>query len=123
LAMVLETIPQAIVAKDARNLRYSFVNRAAEKLLGLPRAQIIGKSVHELFPLETADKIERQDREVLAGKRESEIVVRTVSTPNNGQRHVAVRRLRIADQASETQMLINMIEDRTEPATVAEAAA
>jgi hypothetical protein len=79
--------------------------------------------VHELFPVETADKIERQDREVLAGKRESEIVVRTVSTPNNGQRHVAVRRLRIADQASETQMLINMIEDRTEPATVAEAAA
>jgi PAS domain S-box-containing protein len=123
LAMVLETIPQAIVAKDARNLRYSFVNRAAEKLLGLPRAQIIGKSVHELFPVETADKIERQDREVLAGKRESEIVVRTVSTPNNGQRHVAVRRLRIADQASETHMLINMIEDRTEPATVAEAAA
>jgi PAS domain S-box-containing protein len=113
LATVLESIPQAIVAKDARNLRYLFVNRAAEQFLGLPRAQIIGKSIRDLFPAETAEKIERQDREVLAGKAESELIVRTVNTPNNGERHVAVRRLRIADQSSET-LLINMIEDRTD---------
>jgi PAS domain S-box-containing protein len=119
LATVLESIPQAIVAKDARNLRYLFVNRAAERFLGLPRAQVVGKSVHELFPAETAEKIERQDREALAGKAESELVVRTVNTPNNGERYVAVRRLRIADQS----MLINMIEDRTDQAAAAEVAA
>ena len=113
LATVLESIPQPIVAKDARNLRYLFVNRAAEQFLGLPRAQIIGKSTRDLFPTETAEKIERQDREVLAGKAESELVVRAVNTPNNGERYVAVRRLRIADESSET-MLINMIEDRTD---------
>jgi PAS domain S-box-containing protein len=122
LATVLESIPQAIVAKDARNLRYLFVNRAAERFLGLPRAQVVGKSVHELFPAETAEKIERQDREALAGKAESELVVRTVNTPNNGERYVAVRRLRIADQSSES-MLINMIEDRTDQAAAAEVAA
>jgi PAS domain S-box-containing protein len=113
LATVLESIPQPIVAKDARNLRYLFVNRAAEQFLGLPREQIIGKSTRDLFPAETAEKIERQDREVLAGKAESELVVRAVDTPNNGERYVAVRRLRIADESSET-MLINMIEDRTD---------
>ncbi len=123
LAMVLENIPQAIVAKDARTLRYTFVNKAAEKLLGLPRVQIIGKSVRDLFPAETADRIERQDSEVLAGHQEGEFVIRTVSTPNNGQRHVAVRRLPIADQASESRMLINMIEDRTDRPDVADVAA
>jgi len=123
LVMVLENIPQAIVAKDARTLRYTFVNKAAEKLLGLPRVQIIGKSVRDLFPAETADRIEHQDSEVLAGHQEGEFVIRTVSTPNNGQRHVAVRRLPIADQASESRMLINMIEDRTDRPDVADVAA
>jgi PAS domain S-box-containing protein len=122
LATVLESIPQAIVAKDARSLRYLFVNRAAEMLMGLPRAQIIGKSMRELFPAETAETIERQDREALVGKAESELIVRTVITPNNGERYVAVRRLRIADESNET-MLINMIEDRTDQATASEVAA
>jgi PAS domain S-box-containing protein len=123
LVTVLENIPQAIVAKDARSLHYTFVNKAAERLLGLPRAQIIGRSVRDLFPAETADKIERQDAEVLAGHQEGEFVIRTVSTPNNGQRLVAVRRLPIADQASDSRMLINMIEDRTDRPNVADVAA
>jgi hypothetical protein len=58
----------------------------------------------------------------LAGNTESELVVRAVNTPNNGERYVTVRRLRIADQSSEN-MLINMIEDRTGQVTASEAAA
>jgi len=52
LITVLENVPQALFARDARSLRYTFVNRAAEKLLGLSRAQIIGKSVRDIFPVE-----------------------------------------------------------------------
>jgi len=122
LATVLESMPQAIVAKEARSLRYMFVNRAAETLMGLPRGQIIGKSVRELFPAETAETIERQDREALAGNVENELAVRAVNTPNNGERYVTVRRLRITDHSSET-MLINMIEDRTGQLAPNEAAA
>lgn len=122
LATVLESIPQAIVAKDARSLRYLFVNRAAEILMGLPRAQIIGKSIRELFPAGTAETIEQQDRDALAGSQESEVVFRSVNTPNNGERNVAVRRLRITDQSSET-VLISMIEDRTDQVKATEAAA
>jgi PAS domain S-box-containing protein len=114
LVTVLENIPEAIVAKDARSLRYTFVNKAAEKLLGLPRAEIIGKSVRDLFPAEAADRIERQDSELLAGNQGSEAAIRTVNTPNNGQRKVAVRRLHIADQAGESHILLNMIEDTTD---------
>jgi hypothetical protein len=43
--------------------------------------------------------------------------------PNNGQRTVAVRRLQMADQADESRMLINMIEDRTTRPAVDDAAA
>ena len=123
LVTVLENVPVAIVAKDARTQRYTFVNKAAEKFLGLPRAQIIGKSVRDLFPAETAGMIEREDRDLMAGSQESVVVTRTVSTPNNGQRKVLVRRIRIAGQAGESHMLLNIIEDMTDQANLADVAA
>ena len=113
LVTVLENVPQALFARDARSLRYTFVNRAAEKLLGLSRAQIIGRSVRDIFPAESAELIERKDRDVLEGNPENEVAIRTVTTPNNGQRTVAVRRLRIAGEADESQVLLSLIEDRT----------
>jgi PAS domain S-box-containing protein len=123
LATIIENVSEAIVAKDARDLRYTFVNRAAEKLLGLPRAQILGKSVRDLFPAETAELIEDKDRELLANHQENEVTVRIVDTPNNGRRTLAVRRLRIAGQAGESHIFLSMIEDRTDRANLAEASA
>jgi PAS domain S-box-containing protein len=123
LVTVVENVPQALFARDARSMRYTFVNRAAERLLGLSRAEIIGKSVRDIFPTESADLIERKDRDVLEGNPESEVAIRTVTTPNNGQRMVAVRRLRIAGEADESQVLLSMIEDRTDQANVADVAA
>jgi PAS domain S-box-containing protein len=113
LATIVENVSEAIVAKDARDLRYTFVNKAAEKLLGLPRAQILGKSVRELFPAETAELIEDKDRELLAADQQSEVTVRTVDTPNNGRRALSVRRLRIAGEAGESHIFLSIIEDRT----------
>jgi PAS domain S-box-containing protein len=119
LATVLENVPQALFARDARDLRYTFVNRAAEKFLGLSRTQIIGKSVREIFPAESADLIERKDRDVMEGNLDGEVAIRTVTTPNNGRRTVAVRRLRITGDPGESQMLLSMIEDRTDQAGIA----
>jgi PAS domain S-box-containing protein len=123
LVTVLEKVPQALVARDGRSLRYTFVNKAAEDLLGLPRDQIIGRSVRELFPADTADLIERKDKDVLEGNEENEVAIRTVTTPNNGRRTLAVRRLRIDGDAGESQVLLSMIEDRTDQANVAGVAA
>jgi PAS domain S-box-containing protein len=115
LLTVIENVPQALFARDARNMRYTFVNRAAEKLLGLPRGEIIGKSVRDIFPSESAELIERKDKDVLEGNQDNEVAIRTVTTPNNGQRTLAVRRLRIAGDVGESQVLLSMIEDRTDP--------
>lgn len=51
------------------------------------------------------------------------IASRTVTTPNNGQRKVMVRRIRIAGHAGESHMLLNMIEDMTDQAQTADVAA
>jgi PAS domain S-box-containing protein len=123
LATIIENVTQAIVAKDARDLRYIFVNKAAEELFGLPRAQIIGRSASDLFPADTAEMIEQQDRLLLSGEPDFEVSVRTVSTPNNGRRVVSARRLRIAGDSGQSQVFLSMIEDLTDRPRLADAAA
>lgn len=123
LATIVENVTQAITAKDARDLRYIFVNNAAEKLLGMPRAQILGKSPRELFPAATAELIEEQDRQLLAGSQEIVVAVRTVAMPDGGHRTVAARRLRIAGEGSDSHILLSLIDDRTVQASDADVAA
>jgi PAS domain S-box-containing protein len=115
LVTIIENVTQAIVAKEAHDLRYIFVNKAAEKLFGIPRAEIIGKSARDLFPAETAEMIEQQDRLLLAGNEDFDVAVRTVSTPRNGQRAVSARRLKIAGD-NESQIFLSIIEDLTDKA-------
>jgi PAS domain S-box-containing protein len=119
LVTVVENIPEGIVAKDARNLRYVFVNRAAEKMIGMSRAEIMGKTARELFPVETAELIERRDRQLLAENGQLGPVVDTVNSPDGSRRTVAVRRLQIGGPEGESNVFLSMIDDRTDTADVA----
>jgi PAS domain S-box-containing protein len=123
LATIIENIPEGIVAKDARNLRYVFVNRAAEKMIGMSRAEIMGKTARELFPAAAADLIERRDRQLLKQDQQLEAIVDTIENPTKGLRTIAVRRLQIGGAEHESHLLVSMIEDRTEQTNVAGAAA
>src|SRR5262249_39596737 len=60
LNTVLENVPSVIAVKDVKDLRYMFVNRAAEKQFGMPREAVIGKTAQELFPQASADVIEQR---------------------------------------------------------------
>ncbi len=64
---LLETIPIPVFHKNNR-LVYTGCNAAFEQFVGLPRDEIIGKRVHEIWPDEHADIYERTDRELLAKK-------------------------------------------------------
>jgi PAS domain S-box-containing protein len=119
LATVIESVPEAIVAKDARSLRYVFVNRAAESLYGMSRIDIMGKTARDIFPEETAELIERHDKQLLVENREIEVGVHTISTPGNGKRVVSVRRPPIADQDGDSHFLLSMIQDQTDQVQVA----
>jgi two-component system sensor histidine kinase/response regulator len=60
LQILMETIPVAIFFKDSEGI-YRGCNKAYEAFLGLPKERIIGKSVHELFPKDLADKYYEMD--------------------------------------------------------------
>jgi PAS domain S-box-containing protein len=123
LVTIIENIPEGIIAKDARNLRYVFVNRAAEKMIGMSRAEIVGKTARELFTGETADLIERRDRQLLAQEQQLEAIIDTVDNPTRGRRTIAVRRLQIGGPDRESHVFVSMFEDRTDQAGVADVAA
>lgn len=123
LVAVIENVPEGIIAKDARTLRYVFVNRAAEKMMGMPRAEIIGKTARELFPAQSAELIEQRDRQLLVQNQQLEAIIDTVESPRTGRRTIAVRRLQVGGVDRESHLLVSMVEDRTEQAKAAGVAA
>jgi PAS domain S-box-containing protein len=65
LDAVIENIPEMLIARDAAEERIILVNRAAESWLGRPRAELIGKSDHDLFPADEADAFKARRRAIL----------------------------------------------------------
>ena len=115
---VIENVPEGIIAKDARTLRYVFVNRAAEQMIGMLRTEIIGKTARELFPTQAAELIEQRDRQLLTQHQQLEEIVDTVDNPRRGRRTIAVRRLQVGGADHESHLLVSMIEDRTDQAKI-----
>jgi PAS domain S-box-containing protein len=119
LVTIVENIPEGILVKDARNLRYLIVNKAAEEMIGMSRGEIMGKTPRELFPAAAAELIEKRDRQLLERKQQLEVIVDTVDNPIKGRRTIAVRRLQIGGPDRESHLFVSMIEDRTGQAEVA----
>jgi PAS domain S-box-containing protein len=114
LDRVIENIPVAVFVKDARSLRYVLINRAGEKLWGVPREQLVGKTPHEIFDTETADTIIKHDREMQQTCQALHVPEHSVNTPRNGVRLVTSDRICVRDQNGEVQYLIGVTEDVTE---------
>ncbi|MGL9616771.1 PAS-domain containing protein [Bradyrhizobium sp. U531] len=114
LATIIENVAEGIIAKDARNLRYVFVNKAAEKMIGMARSEIIGKTARELFSPDAAELIERRDQQLLAQKQQLEPIIDTIDNPTRGRRVISARRVQIGGAGEESHMFVTMVEDRTE---------
>jgi two-component system, sensor histidine kinase and response regulator len=64
LQSILDNSTAVIQVKDARG-RYLRINRRFEEIFGLDRSEILGKTDHELFPREIADRFRANDLEVM----------------------------------------------------------
>ena len=99
--------------KDAKELRYILVNRAGEKLWGASRAEMIGRTAHEVFSKKEADRIAARDEELLHSDQPL-FDEHQVHTPRNGVRSVVSKRLVVCDDDGKSRYLIGVIEDVTE---------
>ncbi len=64
---VFENALDAICLKD-KNLCYTHINNMAEKLLGKPASEVIGKNDFDIFPHSEAEQMKIMDKRVLFGE-------------------------------------------------------
>jgi diguanylate cyclase (GGDEF)-like protein/PAS domain S-box-containing protein len=114
LNAVIENVPVTIVVKNAHDRRYVLVNHAGERLFGIHRMAMIGKTAEEIFPGASADMITAHDRDLLNSGGELFYDEHPVTTPNNGTRIITSKRLSILGVDSKPQYLIGVIDDVTD---------
>jgi len=114
LDRIVDVVPLTIYVKDARTMKYVWLNRAGEKLLGVTRAALIGKSPHDVFDKETADIVVEHDRRFLDSAADMTTAEHIIHTPKNGPRLVTTRRIPICDQGGSPKYLVGAVEDVTD---------
>jgi two-component system cell cycle sensor histidine kinase/response regulator CckA len=91
----LENLPAMVFVKRAEDLRFVRFNRAGEELLGVPRAELLGRNDYDLFPRDQADFFVEKDRKVLAQGHVEDIPAEPIETPG-GTRWLHTRKIPIA---------------------------
>jgi diguanylate cyclase (GGDEF)-like protein/PAS domain S-box-containing protein len=110
LDTVVNNVPATIVVKDARTLRYKFINRAGEQLIGVSADDFIGKTAHDIYPKELADKISGHDRDlVIEGQQVLE--EHRLRTRDNTERVISTKRLAVLDDEGEPKYLVTLSQD------------
>ena len=111
---IVENLPDMVFVKDARDLRFVRLNRAAEELLDCPREDLLGKNDYDLFPTEQADFFTAKDRAVLDSGALLDIPEEPISTRTKGLRLLHTKKVPIADERGEPLYLLGISEDITD---------
>jgi PAS domain S-box-containing protein len=67
IASIFRYTPAVVSIKDGEG-RYTLINPRFEKLFGLSQEEVRGKTDYDIFPKETADRLQANDSKVLATK-------------------------------------------------------
>ncbi|MBE9093876.1 PAS domain S-box protein [Tychonema sp. LEGE 07203] len=111
---VLKTIPVAVVAKEAEELRFVLWNPVAGELLGFSAAEVLGKNDFDLFPTEQAHVFTAKDREVLHNGQTVEIAEEEIETGKGESRIFHTKKTSILDADGKPQYLLAVTEDITD---------
>lgn len=113
LDSVIENIPNMIFVKDAKDLRFVRFNKAGENLIGVPRADLIGKNDFDLFPKSEAAAFTGADREVIKNKNVFDIPEEPIST-KMGVRLLHTQKIPVYGDDGQPRYLVGISEDITE---------
>jgi diguanylate cyclase (GGDEF)-like protein/PAS domain S-box-containing protein len=114
LDSIIESIPVGVVVKDAKTRRYVLVNRAFETMIGLPRGDLLGRTVFDVHRAKEAQLIDDADTECLRDGDRVNYKEIDVDTPLRGARTQATNRIVVRNDQCDSKYLIAVIEDVTE---------
>jgi diguanylate cyclase (GGDEF)-like protein/PAS domain S-box-containing protein len=111
---IVENIPAVLMVKDVEENRFVLVNRAAEKAVGIPRKDLIGRRVHDVFDPQEADIFAAQDQAVLASGEELLVQEAPLHRPDGSVVILRTKKLAVADETGDARYLLVVSEDITE---------
>ena len=114
LDAIVEHIPDMVFVKDAAELRFVRINRAAQELLGVTNDELMGKNDFDLFPPEEAAARAAADREVLRTGTLGDVVLETVPLRDSTTRILSTKKIPVLGDDGQPQFLLGIAEDVTE---------
>ena len=121
LDAVIEHVPVPIVVRDVaglegdtRGARFYLFNRAYEALTGDSRADLIGKTAAEIYPLDRAALVVNADNDAIQSDSVIDVVEHTIQTAANGSRLVTGKKTVIRNVDGKPQYLLTVLDDVTE---------
>ena len=113
LNLVIESVPDAILVKNASNGQFAMVNHAAEKLFGIHRDEFIGKTAEDIYPAEYHKIVAKED-EALLKAGELFIDDHTIEMRGREPRIITLTRKILRDGESSPQFMLAVMHDITE---------
>lgn len=110
---IFESLPHMLFVKAGDNLNFRAINKAGEKLLGLKREAMIGKTDQDFFPKEIADAFQAKDREVFDADVPL-VVEESLESPSMGRRWLRTKKVGVKDKQGKPLFMIGISEDITE---------
>jgi PAS domain S-box-containing protein len=114
LNTVLENLPNMVFVKDAKDLKFVMFNKAGEDLLGILRADLIGKNDYDFFPKAEADFFTSKDQKTIQDGRLLDIPEETIQTRHHGPRMLHTKKIPVMDASGIPRFLLGISEDITE---------
>jgi two-component system, sensor histidine kinase and response regulator len=111
---VLEYMPATIFVKRAADLRYEMFNRYGEALLGLQRADVLGKTDYDIMPPAQAEAFGADDRRALASGQVSEVEQELVTADGGPPHYLTTRKVALRDEGGHVTHLLGIALDITE---------
>jgi len=109
---LIDTIPSPVFYKDSSE-RYLGCNRAFEKLFGVSRESIIGKTTYDIAPAEYAAKYSAKDRELFENHG-SQTYEGKVADPNGSIRDVIISKATYTNARKKITGLVGVLMDITD---------
>jgi PAS domain S-box-containing protein len=113
LENLFDNIPSMVFIKDAKDLKFIRVNKAAEALLGYARHELIGRSDYDLFPENQASFFTSKDRSVFESD-DILVVEEELIDTRNGPKILYTKKIAVRDSSGNGKFLIGISEDITQ---------
>jgi PAS domain S-box-containing protein len=114
LADILENIPVMVFVKNASDLRFARVNRAAELALGYTREQLVGQEDQGLAPADESAFFASVEREVLETGLAIDVPEEFLTTPHQGRRIFHTTKMPIFDEHGRPRYVLGISNDITD---------